>query len=245
MSYHRGRNLTRDYCRSVASQYTVRQHLLDNDSSVYRKCRLEGWLDEFMPRARRKNFTKQECKDIAGQHSSRRELELADTPVYLKCVRAGWLQEFYGDKQYRTLTEGFCRSVASGYKYRVDLKRGDPSVYAWLVHNNLIKSVLPLYKKVKSRDDVVYLIKTDIRVGDHLAYKVGVTSSNLGDRRPVEVMEASSVKSELHCLVAVSVSARSLESKFLSIGIPVSFHIPFTGSTEYRLLTEDEVHNTC
>jgi len=97
MAYHKGRKLTKDYCRSVASQYTVRQRLLDEDSSVYRKCRLEGWLEEFIPRARRENFTKEECRYIASVYSSRRELELADVSVYQKCVREGWLQEFFGD----------------------------------------------------------------------------------------------------------------------------------------------------
>lgn len=242
MSYHKGRKLTKDFCRSVASQYTVRQDLLDNDSPVYRKCRVEGWLDEFIPRARRKNFTKEDCRVVANRYSSRRELELSDVAVYQKCVREGWLQEFYGDKQKRSLTEGYCREVASKYKYRVDLKRSDISVYTWLLQNKLLDELFPLYKKVKSRDDALYIIETNIKVGDLTAYKIGVTSSNLSDRRPSEVIEASCIKSKILCLFVVSVSARSLEKSFLSAGIPITFSAPFTGSTEYRLLSEDEVN---
>lgn len=241
MAYHKGRTLTKDFCRSVASQYVVRQHLLDNDSSVYRKCKTEGWLDEFLPRSRRKNFTKEECRVIAAKYSSRRELELSDTPVYLKCVREGWIQEFYGDKQHRSLDEDFCREVAKKYKYRVDLKRADISVYTWLLQNKLLDELFPKYKKVKSRDDAVYLIETNIKVGNLTAYKVGVTSSNLLNRRPLEVIDASGIQSKVKCLVSVSVSARSLEKLFLGKGVPVTFFTPFTGSTEYRLFSEEEV----
>ena len=97
MAYHKGRKLTKDYCRSVASQYNVRQHLLDGDSSVYRKCRLEGWLDEFLPPSRRPNFSKEFCRGVASGFNVRGDLEKGDNPVYQKCVREGWLQEFFGD----------------------------------------------------------------------------------------------------------------------------------------------------
>ena len=241
MSYHKGRTLTKDYCFTVASKYKVRQHLLDHDSSVYRKCKQEGWLEEFIPRSRRQNFTKGYCKNVASKYSSRHELELADSSVYQKCVRENWLEEFFGNKKRRVLDETLCRQVATKHKYRVDLKREDASVYQWLCENNLIEELFPAYKKTSCRDDAVYLIKTNIKVGDSHAYKIGITSSNLYDRRPQEVIQSSPIESEIVCITPVVTSARLLETEFLSMGIPIKFSTLFTGCTEYRLLSEQEV----
>lgn len=141
--YHKGRNLTKELCGTIARSYRTRQELLDNDSPVYKKCRTEGWLDEFIPLARRPNFTKEFCRDVASRFNTRRDLELADSPVYQKCLREGWLQEFFGDPLKVAFTEEDIIEEASLYETRVDFKRGSPNHYSAANRLGLMDELIP------------------------------------------------------------------------------------------------------
>ena len=286
--YHLGRTLTKEYCQGVCARHTTRDSLHSSDSSVYRKCKVNGWLDIFLPATRRPNFTKELCQEVASQFSSRSDLEVGDNTVYQKCVREGWLQEFFGDPLTRPFTEQEIREEASLYQTRVAFKRGSPGQYSAATKAGLMDELIPhrqlrdltygfckqeLSKyssstEVRKKDeslweksiklglfeelgmeslgsvgdnDCIYLIKTPLKVEGSSVYKVGVTSSRLGDDRVRRVISSSGLNSELVLLAAVDCKATDLEKHFLGSGVIVTFDDAFDGYTEYRSFTKEEV----
>lgn len=240
--YHRGRSLTKEYCAEVCKNYKTQNDLRRGDSSVYKKAKKMGWLDEFIPLARRINFTKDYCRNIAKNYRYRRELELNDTPVYQKCCREGWIEEFFPEKQFRELNEEYCRKVAENYKYRVDIKHGDVGVYNWLRSHGLINELFPKYKNIKSRNDVIYIIETNIVEKDKRVHKIGVTSSSLGMKRPEEVILNSKIPSKVVLYAKLKENtARKIESQLLSIGEVFLTETKFPGFSEYRKYSEKTI----
>lgn len=85
--------------------------------------------------------------------------------------------------------------------------------------------------------DAVYIWKV---IGFNDVYKVGITSAKLGSTRIDQVAKESGLKAEIVILAKVD-NAYPIEAKLLDIGHPYKWDTYFNGSTEFRVLTQEEL----
>ena len=134
MSNKKGRSLSYDFCKEIASKCKNATALMRYDQSIYNKCRKIGWLYEFYPdtkNLKKGRFLSYEfCKEFASQFNTAVELKKSDSAVYRKCWEKGWLYEFYPDiRKERVLDFETCSKSAKCFKTRMEFREGDPSAY--------------------------------------------------------------------------------------------------------------------
>ena len=83
--------------------------------------------------------------------------------------------------------------------------------------------------------DVLYLI----RVSGMDIYKIGITSKRLGNRRMVKLKCESKLKLEKVCEIE-TIDAEAIEAQILTMGYDAGLK-GFSGSSEFRYFTEDEL----
>ena len=134
MSNKKGRSLSYDFCKEIASKCKNATALMRYDQSIYNKCRKIGWLYEFYPdtkNLKKGRFLSYEfCKEFASQFNTAVELKKSDSAVYRKCWEKGWLYEFYPDiRKERVLDFETCSKSAKRFKTRMEFREGDNSAY--------------------------------------------------------------------------------------------------------------------
>lgn len=72
-------------------------------------------------------------------------------------------------------------------------------------------------------------------------YKIGITSSRLGNKRISQVAKNKGLDYEIICCEKVSISAMKIESKLLLLGEPVELG-NFNGGTEFRALNDSALY---
>lgn len=130
----KGRFLTYEVCKEIASNYKTASELDRKDQAVYHKCRKTGWLYKFYPNTKNNQkgraLSYEFCKEIASQFITAVELKKADSAVYRKCWEKGWLYDFYPDmRRERVLDFEMCRKSAMRFKTRMEFREGDNSAY--------------------------------------------------------------------------------------------------------------------
>ena len=131
----KGRHLTYDVCKSIASKYRTISSLWREDQAVARKCQTMGWDSEFFPDKKTGNkgrkLTYEVCKKICSQYKNSAELRKNDSAVLSKCYKEGWIYEFFPSMMRieRMLDYNTCKKSAKRFKTRMEFREGDNSAY--------------------------------------------------------------------------------------------------------------------
>lgn len=129
------------------------------------------------------------------------------------------------------------KEKASECKHRTDFKMKYAGGHKWAYERGLLSELFgDTYNTPECDNNVVYIwsVKNLPNV-----YKVGKTSDRLGIRRIKYTSRKGSVEAENIWLFHTS-DAKSLEKDLLFIGQPYEFGYKFSGSTEFRQMTDTE-----
>lgn len=134
MDNKKGRVLSYEVCKEIASKFKTASELDRNDQAVYHKCRKTGWLYKFYPNTKNnqkgRTLSYEYCKKIASQFNTPNELRKADPAVRRKCYNTGWIYVFYPDmRRERVLDFETCSKSAKRFKTRMEFREGDNSAY--------------------------------------------------------------------------------------------------------------------
>lgn len=134
--FHKGRNLTYEYCKEVCSHFNTITQVWKQDQAVARKCHDMGWILNFFPNKKQGNngrhLTYDYCKKVCSQYKNPTELRKHDSAVHAKCYKTGWIYEFYPDMKRieRILNYNTCQESAKRFKTRMEFREGDESAYS-------------------------------------------------------------------------------------------------------------------
>lgn len=129
------------------------------------------------------------------------------------------------------------KEKASECKHRTDFKMKYAGGHKWAYERGLLSELFgETYNTPECDNNVVYIwsVKNLPNV-----YKVGKTSDRLGIRRIKYTSRKGSIEAENIWLFHTS-DAKSLEKDLLFIGQPYEFGYKFSGSTEFRQMTDTE-----
>lgn len=173
----KGRVLSYEFCKVVASQFYTAVELKKADSAVYRKCWENGWLYEFYPNVRKERFLDFEtCRKSAKRFKTRMEFRNGDKSAYQKSLEMGWIDSFGlyspGSLIY---TDEEIKNIAKQYTSHRDFRNHHKKMYDAAAKRRLLDKCFWLEKAGNGRMGVpnscvyVYEFKKT-----HTAY-VGIT----------------------------------------------------------------------
>lgn len=180
----KGRILTHELCKEIASTCKNIGELRKKDSSVCRKCYDMGWNNEFFPNKRRKR-TYELCKKIASTCKTLKELQEKDSSIYAKCMQTGWHIEFFSKRRPTYTTDEIivvaqkCKTLAEFRDtpfYHAALSRNLMDTFTWLKRYNVDKSGVPLncvYAYIFEKAHTVYVGITIDKKSRHSRHKYG------------------------------------------------------------------------
>lgn len=88
------RNLTKEFCFEIASQFETRSQLSEKDFPVYHKLRINGWLDEVLPLTDKwHSWTFEECRELALLCDTRNQFKQTYLNAYKSAHHNGWFDE--------------------------------------------------------------------------------------------------------------------------------------------------------
>lgn len=129
------------------------------------------------------------------------------------------------------------KEKASECKHRTDFKIKYPGGHKWAYKRGLLSVFFgETYNTPECDNDVVYIWSVK---GKPNVYKVGKTSHRLGIRRIRYSCRKGSIEAEQVWLFNTT-DAKELERSLLIVGQPYDFGYKFSGSTEFRYMTDEE-----
>lgn len=165
----KGRDLSYDYCKEIASTCKCPAELKNLDPSVYDKCLKMGLLDEFYPNRKHpwknRKLTKELCFEIAKGFHSLIEMRTADSAAARKAVENGWVKDytwFFTTKELlsrpnlkrRKYTREVFDSIASKYmEYPRKFRKECKSMIVCLKQRGVYDEWIKDYPMLKVMDD--------------------------------------------------------------------------------------------
>lgn len=225
----------------IAMTYDTLAEFREREHSAYQACHrlnLTGYVMGHLSSRTRWDVDK--VKIEALKYTSRSDFQRSSIGAWDASKRLGIREEVCSHMIRPNIkwTEDAIREEALKYTVREELKKCNKSAYNKASGLGILVSVCAhMENGLKCDDDSLYLWQvpgTDI-------YKIGVTSARLGIERIKKVSSALGKGFNIvKHIVGVS-NAAAIETKMLKIGRPVFFSSVFTGSTEFRTLTQKEL----
>lgn len=174
----------------------------------------------------------------ASKYTERYEFQKHSGGAYRYAFRNKMMDELFPHsyKEPVTWCHNSVREEAKKYQHRTDFKINASGAHKYAYKHGLLGELFgETYNTPLCDNDAVYIWK----VKDLPVYKIGITSRRLKDRRVKYVCRKGNLEYETLHLVTVE-NAALVERAMLSYGRPFEFDEPFSGSTEFRNLTEKE-----
>ena len=188
---------------------------------------------------RRRKWTDEALHQEALKYISPKQFRAESKTAYNLCLRRGIIDQVcdHMDRERLFRSDDEVREIALGYDTRVAFQKAQPSVYNVADRRGMLDEICAHMKKSSADNDCVYLWKPKTLA----FYKVGVTSTRLGNLRMNQVARAMGWEPELIIQTSVKKRATEIELEIKQLGIPVSFSTRFNGSSEFRWLSDNEV----
>lgn len=135
------RILDKETCHKSAVRFDTRTRFCHGDPLAYQTSRINGWLDEWLPKrvSKPSSFTYEVCYGLAKKCKSRAELSKLSDQAYMVSLRNGWLDDYTWFKSKpRVLDKEICRASARRYKTRCEFRFGDYGAYRKALTNGWI-----------------------------------------------------------------------------------------------------------
>lgn len=197
----------------------------------------DGVVDHL--RRRKKVWTLQSAVEEAKTYPDRWSFQKGSGSAYKLLWRNNLLDSVFGPLPERaSWDEVSVRKAASECKHGSDFKIKYGGAHKWAYKNGILKELFGVDRNTPECDnDVVYVWSVLDRPG---LYKIGKTSKRLGIRRiSYSCKKGNLVASKIWLFYTDD--AKSLEKELLSFGKPYEFDYKFSGSTEFRTLSDSEL----
>lgn len=184
------------------------------------------------------NWDHESVRLEALNYPSRSEFQKKSGGAYRYAFRNKMLDELFPDsvKEPVSWCHDSVREEANKYQHRTDFKLNAAGAHKYAYNNGMLAELFgDTYNTPCCDNNVVYIWK----VKGSPVYKIGITSKRLNDRRIRYVCRKGDLECEEAHLVEVE-DAVLVERALLSYGRPFEFGKPFSGSTEFRNLTNQE-----
>ncbi|WP_341663728.1 hypothetical protein [Vibrio sp.] len=236
---------TEDMIIEEALKYNSRSEFKDGNKLAYTSALRRGILDKACAHMTPKNrqWSNEDIAKEALKYQRRNEFQKASTAYGIATVR-GILDEVCAHMEYTARvnwTSELLAAEAKKYATRTDFYKKNNNAYSYARRLGILDEITQHlgYKDTYNTRDVVYLWFAE---GD--IFKVGITSQNLGDQRIYDVAKDAGFDPKTIIMEIVgTVRAKQLEGQILKMGKPVSFKRNFSGSSEFRHLTFEELED--
>ena len=203
--------------------------------------RFPNLLNELFPPLVRK-WSKSDLIDEASRYQTKVDFVKGSRSAYFTMISR---YPLLIDALFTNQTKRWCLTSALNeivkYKTISEFQIKSESAYKWLRRNSPVAIGMFLAESDKRNTrDVIYIWRTD---STQNIYKIGVTSETLGNKRLRRVMLSSGYKDAVPILISrIGKPKAHVVEKFIkSLGEVVMFDDKFDGSTEFRLLTNEEL----
>lgn len=224
----------------IVQQYETRGQFREGDGSAYKKALEHPESDYIFSHLKsdRQKWDHDRVRAEASKYTERYAFQKGSGGAYRYAFRNGMLDDLFPDsvKEPVSWCHASVKAEASKYQHRTDFKLNSSGAHKYAYQHRMLDELFgETYNTPSCDNDVVYLWK----VKGCPVYKIGVTSKRLGDRRIRYVCRKGNLECEESHLVEVK-DAALVEKALLSYGRPFEFGKPFSGSTEFRNLTDQE-----
>jgi hypothetical protein len=235
---------TDDSIYDIAAKYETRTDFKSGSPLAYVAAQRRDLLDSVCAHMEYKfqTWTDDAIKVEASRYSTRDEFRRASS-AYQVAVRRGILNDVCTHMSYTervNWTPELLQKEAKKYSTRADFYRKSNNAYSYARRLGILDEITNHlgYMDTYNTRDVVYLWYAE---GD--IFKVGITSENLSDKRIYDVAKEAGYEPEILLLENVgTVAAKRIEKEVLSLGHPVSFRGSFSGSSEFRHFSPNELN---
>lgn len=221
--------------------FTARAEFGKAHPSAYRSARTLKIVEDIFPASLRGGKTKwndSAVREEALKYNSRVEFYRGSASAYNSAKALGILNELFG-YQKQQWTKERLRELSKKYQSRIEFYRKDGSAYTTALRIGMMDDLFPVTRgKSPSDYDCVYVWKA---VGQFYegcpVFKIGVTSSRLGEVRIGQVAAASGFEYEVVSIKNSIVKAVLLEKELLSLGKSPKY-TGFNGCSEFRAMDD-------
>lgn len=186
----------------------------------------------------RVKWTKETALSVAKTFSDRWSFQKGNGGAYRFLWKAGLLDEVFPAITTTKWDKENVAEVAKSCQHRHDLRVKHPGAYKFAYKNNLLKGLFGETKNIPNCDDNVLYIWAVKGVPN--LYKIGVTSRRLRASRIKYSCRKGGLKASQIWVFYIN-NAKETEKTLLSLGTPYKFDSPFSGHTEFRVLTQEEL----
>ncbi len=235
---------TNEMLHKEALKYTKKTDFVNQSASAYRAALSRGIINEICSHMKKiiNKWSKDEILIEALKYCKRVDFKTGSPKMYDYCVRKGWLGDIDIPLVYKEWTNEMLHKEALKYNTASDFIRGHKSAYQICQYRGILNEMCSHMEISKTRSDYncLYIWKmVDEKWNDIQLYKIGVTSVRLGKDRIKQGSTYCGFKADIVIMKAMD-NALKIEKHLLTFGINPHF-TGFSGSTEVRALTEDEL----
>lgn len=240
---------TYERCKEESLKYSSVSEWHKNSRGSMKSAKRNGWYKELCLHYVKPTpvFTYDECKQVASLCSSFSEWLFKYPECYRYAVKSGWKDDlgvFIQRPELHIWTYEKCIASAIGHKSVKSWMKASYGAYKKCKDKGWYQSVVLLIDKTERNNDadIIYMWKAvGCFYNGEQVYKIGVTSSGVGDKRIKQVMKSSRFDAEIIFMHDVGrKKAFELETMLLKQGYDPKFS-KFDGSTEFRALSDHEV----
>ncbi len=228
---------TKDTVMAEMAKYDTRTDFAIGSSGAYGVACREGWIDEI--ETVNKTWTKKEVMEEASKYKHRVDFQKGNYAAYGYAYRHGFFDEACAHMTSLTITwtPQLLAEEALKYSTRSEFKMSNNSAYKKAYGFKIMDEICKHMTKITtvSDNDAIYIWKV-LDMED--TYKIGTTSSRLGDKRVKDTIGLSGFYGEIIIIAKVSCRATDIENEIHSWGDPIEF-TEFEGYTEFRVLNKE------
>lgn len=242
---------TYEKCKETLSGFKFSKDWKEAFPKAYRAAKNNFWLKEFSEtfKTQRKDYSLEECIQIASTMKSFTKWRNKDSFSYGAMEENGWYEQCLevmdlSKKPKNYWTYERCKKEASKFTSVLEWRKLSASSIVAAHTNGWYHEISSNMERsdTSSDADVIYMWKAiGCFYNGEQVYKIGVTSSGVGDKRISQVMKSSGFDAEMIFMHNVGLrNAYKIETMLLKQGVNPKFS-KFDGSTEFRAMSDHEV----
>ena len=190
-------------------------------------------------------WTDEALKLDALKYKTRKEWQRNSPGAYSTARNRGLLDACCGHMNavYISWTADMLKADALKYKTRFEWRRESSGAYCAAFNRGLLDTCCAHMERgfCSTDNDAVYIWKA---IGQFFngeqVYKIGVTSSRLGEIRVLQCADKADFEAEIVILANVNGKATEVEKYLLAIGADPKY-VGFNGASEFRAMTDEQL----
>lgn len=203
-----------------------------------------GLHDEFFGKDRRVFLSDEEILNIGRQFDTANAFKKGATKVYQVALARGLRKQLVFRPQKESWTDDKVRTAASQYNTYADFHEGNYAAYQAASIRGILHDLGLVTRtgRYAGKADIVYVWRVVGKTfNGHPVYKIGITSSNLGDERVKRVAREAGFEFEILFFENVGEgNAYRVERMLKRLGVSPGYD-GIDGATEFRALSNQQL----